>query len=133
MCYTDLLHKSYGSLGQIFCLISTFLSNRRLRVVLDGKYSQEYPVNAKIPQFSIVGPTRFYIELYINGFPDDTTVIILLSMLMILLFTLSAIRYLICGNNCNWLLNLNLICETLWTGASCAEKTQLVLINQSNN
>ena len=26
------------------------------------------------------------------------------------------IRHLICGNNLNWLLNLNLIYETLWTG-----------------
>ena len=41
--------------------------------------------------------------------------VILLSMLMILLFILSATRHLICGNNLNWLLNLNLIYETLWT------------------
>ena len=42
-----LLHKlkSYGISGQIFRLISSFLSNRRLRVVLDGKSSQEHPVN----------------------------------------------------------------------------------------
>ena len=39
----------------------------------------------------------------------------LLSMLMILLLILN--RHLICGNNLNWLLNLNLIYETLWTGA----------------
>ena len=39
----------------------------------------------------------------------------LLSMLMILLSILSAIRHLICSNNLNWLLNLNLIYETLWT------------------
>ena len=42
--------------------------------------------------------------------------VILLSMLMILLSILSAMRHLICGNNLNWLLNLNLIYETLWTG-----------------
>ena len=42
--------------------------------------------------------------------------VILLSMLMILLSILSVIGHLICGNNLNWLLNLNLICETLWTG-----------------
>ena len=42
--------------------------------------------------------------------------VILLSMLMILLFILSVIRHLICGNNLNWLLNLNLIYKTLWTG-----------------
>ena len=40
--------KSYGISGQIFGLISSFLSNRRLRVVLDGKSSQEYPVNAGV-------------------------------------------------------------------------------------
>ena len=32
--------KSYGISGQIFGLISSFLSNRWLRVVLDGKSSQ---------------------------------------------------------------------------------------------
>ena len=39
--------------------------------------------------------------------------VILLSMLMILLSFLSVIRHLLCGNNWNWLLNLNLIYETL--------------------
>ena len=37
------------------------------------------------------------------------------SMLMILLSILSVIGHLICGNNLNWLLNLNLIYDTLWT------------------
>ena len=41
--------KSYGISGQIFGLISCFLSNRRLRVVLDGNSLQEYPVNAGVP------------------------------------------------------------------------------------
>ena len=36
---------SYGISGEIFGLISSF-SNKRLWVVLDGKSSQEYPVNA---------------------------------------------------------------------------------------
>ena len=43
--------------------------------------------------------------------------VILLSMLMIPLSILSVIRHLICGNNLNWLLDLNLIYETLCTGA----------------
>ena len=42
--------------------------------------------------------------------------VILLSMLMILLSTLNVIRHLICGNNYNWLLNLNLIFKTFWAG-----------------
>ena len=43
--------------------------------------------------------------------------IILQSMLMISLSILGVIRYLICGNNFNWLLKLDLIYATLWTGA----------------
>ena len=43
--------------------------------------------------------------------------VVLLYMLMILLSVLSVIRHLICGNNWNWLLNLNLISETLLSGA----------------
>ena len=61
--------KSYGISGQIFGLISSFLSKKRLQVVMDGKYSQEYPVNAKVPQGSILGPTLFL--LYIHNLPDD--------------------------------------------------------------
>ena len=43
--------------------------------------------------------------------------VILLSMLMILLSVVSVIRHLICGNNWNWLLNVNLTYEILWTWA----------------
>ena len=69
--HAGLLHKlkSYGISGQIFGLISSFLSNRRLRVVPDGKSSQEYPGNAGVLQGSILGSTLFL--LYINELPDD--------------------------------------------------------------
>ena len=113
--HAGLLHKlkSYGILGQIFGLISSFFSNRRLEVVLDGKSSQEYPVNAGVPQGSIGCPTLFLLTLM--TFLTMLSVI-LLSMLMILLSILSVIRHQICGNNLNWLQNFNLIYETLWTG-----------------
>ena len=104
--HAGLLHKlkSYGISGEIFGLISSFLSNRRLRVVLDGKSSQEYPVNAGVPQGSILGPTLFL--LYINDLPDDVICDIAIYAI------LSVIVHLFCGNNLNWLLNLNLIYET---------------------
>ena len=71
MWHAGLLHKlkPYEISGQIFGLMSSFLSNRRLRVVLDGKSSQEYPVDTGVHQVSILGPTLFL--LYINDPPDD--------------------------------------------------------------
>ena len=50
-------------------LISSFLSSRQLRVVLDGKFSQEYPVNAGDFEGSNLCPILFL--LYINYLPDD--------------------------------------------------------------
>ena len=61
----------YGISGQIFDLISSFLSHTQLWVVLDGKSSQEYEINAGVPHGSILGLTLFL--LYINDLPDDTT------------------------------------------------------------
>ena len=60
---------SYEISGQIFGLISSFLRNRWLWVILNSKCSQEYPVNAGVSQGSIFGPALFL--LYINDFPDD--------------------------------------------------------------
>ena len=69
--HAGLLHKlkSYEILGQIFGLTFSFLGNRQLQVVLDGKFSQEYPVINAGVLGSILGLTFFL--LYIYDLPDD--------------------------------------------------------------
>ena len=64
LCHAGLFHKLklYEISGQIFGFISSFFSNRRPQVVLDGKSSQEYPDNSGIPQVSILDPTLFLIS-----------------------------------------------------------------------
>ena len=97
-----ILHKfkSDGISGQIFGLILSFNSNRQLCMVLDGKSSQEYLVNAGVYQgsildnFLVLNLTYYILMTYLMILS-----VILLSMLVILLSTLSVIRYLICGNN----------------------------------
>ena len=76
-------------------LFSSFLSNRWFQVVLDGMPSQEYPLNAGVPQGSILDPTFFL--LYINDLPDDVICNIVIYANDILFSTLSLIRHLIHG------------------------------------
>ena len=65
-------------------------------MVLDGKSSQEYPVNAGVLQGSILIPRLFV--LYINDLPDDVICNIAIYA-DDTTFNLSAIRHLVCGNN----------------------------------
>ena len=63
--HAGLLHQlmSYWILCQIFGLILSFLSNRQLRVVLDGKSSQEYPFNSGVTQCLILCFTLFLLYI----------------------------------------------------------------------
>ena len=96
--HAGLLHKlkSYGISDQIFGLCSSFLSHRWLGVVLNGKSSQDYPINTEVPQGSILGCNFSYYTLLTFLIMLS---VILLSMLMILLSVLIVIGYLICWNN----------------------------------
>ena len=66
-------------------------------MVLDGKSSQEYPVNDVVLQGSMLGPTLFL--LFIYDLPDEVIGDVAISMLMILPSTLFVIRLLACDNN----------------------------------
>ena len=136
--HAGLLHKlkSYGISGQIFGLISSFLRNRRLQVVLDGKSSQEYPVDVRVPQGSILGSTLFL--LYINGLPDDV-------ICDVAIYADDTTLYSKCDAACDLWQQLELASELEsdlqdtvdWGKKRLADfnvgKTQLVSFDQSNN
>ena len=127
--------KSYGISGQIFSVISSILCNRQLSVVLDGKSSQEYPVNAGVPQGSILGPTLFL--LYINDLPD--------AVICDIAIYADITLYAKCDQASDLWQQLELASELesdlrdtvdwgkKWLVDFNARKTQLVLFEQSNN
>ena len=136
--YAGLLHKlkSYGISGQILGLISSFLSYRRLRVVLDGKFSQEYPVKAGVPQGSILGLTLFLV--YINDLSDDV-------ICNVAIYDNDATLYSKCDQVSYLWQQLELTSQLesdlrdtvdwgrKWLFDFNTEKTQLVLFDRSNN
>ena len=107
-----------------------------LRVVPDGKSSQEYPVNAGVSQDSILGPTLFL--LYINDLPDDV-------ICNIAIYADDTTLYSKCDQASDLWQQLELASELKsdlqdtvdggrkWLVDFNAGKTQLVLLDRSNN
>ena len=105
-------------------------------MVLDGKSSQEYQVNAGIPQSSILGPTLFL--LYINDLPDDV-------ICDIAIYADDTTLYSKCDQASDLWQQLELASELesdlrdtvdwgkKWLVDFNTEKTQLVLFDWSNN
>ena len=105
-------------------------------MVLDGKSSQENPVNAEVPQESILGPTFFL--LYINDLPYDV-------ICDIAIYADDTTLYSQCDQASDLWQQLKLAFELesdlqdtvdwgrKWLVDFNAAKTQLILFDQSNN
>ena len=100
------LIKSFGIFGEIFCLtfFRTAMSGSRWEVFT--RISNSCWDSSVLHSWSC---TSYYTLMAFL----IMLLVMLLFMLMVLLSTLSVTKHLICGNNWNWLLNLNLNYETL--------------------
>ena len=108
--FTSLSRKKF----QVFGLISSFLSNRQLLLVMMGQLHKNIQLMLEFLRAPFLVLHFFYYTLMTFLMMLS---VILLSILMILLSILKVIGHLICVNNLKWLLNLNLIYETLWKRA----------------
>lgn len=74
--------RSFGICQELLEWTESFLTDRSIRVVLDGTMSDEYHLNAGVPQGSVLSPTLFLIFINdlltltnneVHSFADDST------------------------------------------------------------
>ena len=59
---------AYGIEGKVLCWIEDFLSDRRMRIMVRGEYTEWVDVISGLPQGSVLGPILFLI--YVNDIPE---------------------------------------------------------------
>lgn len=82
--YPKLLQKLKSC--EVLCFILSFLSERQLRVVLDGNSSKEYPVNAGVPPGSILVPLLFLLHMTFTTIHDHIMNFLIILPVILLLY-----------------------------------------------
>ena len=120
--------KSFGLDGNLLMLLQDYLQGRSLRVVINGHTSDEHPVEASVPQGSVLGPLLW--NIYLNdilqlipqayAYADDCT----------LTFTCSRDDRPTTISRINQALNLILEWCRRWQVTLAPDKTQVMLISR---
>ena len=73
---TRLLQKlsAHGIEGKLLCWIAYFLSDRTMRIMVRGEYSEWVDVISGVPQGSVLGPILFLI--YVDDIPETVNLIV---------------------------------------------------------